>query len=646
VTIPTSLSLVTVPPPRSLPRRRRATTGRRFAAIAALLVPILAVASFLLVRARDDSAEQARAAVDAFAVAWSRGDDARAGAQTDARGAAKALKTNRAGLDGATVAVRPGALTLKDDRATGRLRISWRVPAFGTFAYTAPVTATKVEDRWVVHFGPQTIHPRLTPTTRLGTSATTPERAGILDRDGRALVRERDVVRVGLQRDKVTDVEASATALADALDVDPDALIKAVRGAGPKQFVEVQTLREADYAAKEAALDGIEGVLAVDGTAPLAPTRAFARALLGGVGAATAEQVEESEGRLAPGQPTGQWGLQKVFDERLAGAPERSILIRDAETGDPVRTLRSVPGREPRAVRTTLSRQAQDAAEHALAEERAEAAIVALQPSTGDILAVANRPIDSTFNRALAGAYAPGSTFKVISTAALLRDGLDTGQTVACPRTVVVDGKTFKNFEGGEAGAATFADDFAISCNTAFVELSSRLPASALPKVAKDYGVGRSYDLEVGTARSRVPAGTDAVSRAAAMIGQDRITATPLAMAGVAGAVADGRWRRPRLLADYRSQAGPELPGSEVATLRTLMRSVVTRGSGTALASVPGEIAGKSGTAEFGDAQPPETHAWFIAYRGDVALAVLVEKGRSGGSVAAPLAARFFSALG
>ena len=234
----------------------------------------------------------------------------------------------------------------------------------------------------------------------------------------------------------------------------------------------------------------------------------------------------------------------------------------------------------------------------------------------------------------------------MISTAALLRDGLDPGQSVACPRTLVVDGKTFKNFEGGEAGAATFADDFANSCNTAFVELSSRLPASALAKVAKDYGVGRTYDLAAGTARSRVPAGTDAVSRAAAMIGQDRITATPLAMAGVAAAVADGRWRRPRLLADDRSQAGPRLPASEVATLRELMRSVVTRGSGTALANIPGEIAGKSGTAEFGDAQPPETHAWFIAYRGDVALAVLVEKGRSGGSVAAPLAARFFDALG
>jgi cell division protein FtsI/penicillin-binding protein 2 len=73
---------------------------------------------------------------------------------------------------------------------------------------------------------------------------------------------------------------------------------------------------------------------------------------------------------------------------------------------------------------------------------------------------------------------------------------------------------------------------------------------------------------------------------------------------------------------------------------------VVTEGTGTALASVPGEPAGKSGTAEFGGGDPPPTHAWFIAFRGDVAVAVLVEKGRSGGSVAAPLAARFFERLG
>jgi cell division protein FtsI/penicillin-binding protein 2 len=129
------------------------------------------------------------------------------------------------------------------------------------------------------------------------------------------------------------------------------------------------------------------------------------------------------------------------------------------------------------------------------------------------------------------------------------------------------------------------------------------------------------------------------------MIGQDRIVASPLAMAGVAATVADGRWRAPRLVATDKRQSGPALDPGELATLRTLMRSVVTSGTGTALAVVPGEVAGKTGTAEYGGGNPPPTHAWFIAFRGDLAMAVLVEKGRSGGSVAAPIAARFFQAV-
>jgi cell division protein FtsI/penicillin-binding protein 2 len=117
-------------------------------------------------------------------------------------------------------------------------------------------------------------------------------------------------------------------------------------------------------------------------------------------------------------------------------------------------------------------------------------------------------------------------------------------------------------------------------------------------------------------------------------------------MAGVAATVANGDWRAPRLVDSDKPGTAPAPKPADVATLRTLMRSVVTSGTGTALASVPGDPAGKSGTAEFGGGDPPPTHAWFIAYRGDVAVAVLVEKGKSGGTVAAPLAERFFSALG
>ena len=105
-------------------------------------------------------------------------------------------------------------------------------------------------------------------------------------------------------------------------------------------------------------------------------------------------------------------------------------------------------------------------------------------------------------------------------------------------------------------------------------------------------------------------------------------------------------------LAESRGFAGALLgsvgpaTAEQLATLRDLTRSVVTDGTGTALASLPGDVHGKSGTAEYGGGDPPPTHAWFIAYRDDVAIAVLVENGRSGGSVAAPIAARFFEALG
>ena len=145
-------------------------------------------------------------------------------------------------------------------------------------------------------------------------------------------------------------------------------------------------------------------------------------------------------------------------------------------------------------------------------------------------------------------------------------------------------------------------------------------------------------------AEAQVPRGDDLVARAAAMIGQNETLASPLNMAGVAATVAAGRWHAPRLLAGDGKTEGPRLDGGELGTLRDLTRSVVTSGTGTALAGVPGDVHGKSGTAEFGGGDPPPTHAWFIAYRGDVAVAVLVEHGRSGGAVAAPIAARFFAA--
>jgi cell division protein FtsI/penicillin-binding protein 2 len=616
---------------------RSSSVAARVAALGALAVVVAAVA--FVVFGGPGEPPRPRTALDPYLAAWGRGDDRAAAALTDnPRAAAAALTTNRRGLDGARVRASVGEVREHDDAADADVRVTWNVPGIGPWSYDATIALARDDDKWRIAWSPADIHPRLRGASRLGTVRQAPDRAPILDRDGRPLVMARQVVRVGIDRAKVSDGDATATQLAELLKIDGDKLAAAARRAGPKQFVEAVTLRTADYQPLADRLQAIQGVQTVDGTAQLAPTRSFARALLGAVAPATAEQVQKANGAIAAGDEVGQWGLEARFQSRLAGTATRRIVIRGPD-GEPTATLLRRAGRKGQSLRTTIDRDVQQAAETALGPRRDKAAVVALQASTGDILAVANRPTDQTFNRAIDGRYPPGSTFKVISTAALLRDGLKTSDTVECPKTITIGGKQFKNFEGEAAGAVPFSTDFAQSCNTAFVSLAKRLSADALTRTARDFGLGR-------TRASQVPPGTDSVERAAAMIGQARIVASPLAMAGVAATVADGRWRVPRLISTNPHSSGPPIATEELTTLRTLMRSVVTSGTGTALAVVPGEVAGKTGTAEFGGGDPPPTHAWFIAYRSDLAVAVLVEKGSSGGAVAAPIAQRFFLELG
>ena len=613
------------------------------AAVAALVVAVAVVV--VLVLGGGSSGPSARDALTDFASAWSRGDDAAAATSArPAKTARRDLRVNRRGLDGATAQVRVVSVQEEEDAtARGTLEVAWQVPSIGRLVSRTRVRLRLTGDRWTIAWRPTVINAALTSADRrLGTVVELPRRGDVLDRDGRALITQRAVVRLGLQRDQVRDLAATAATTAKALGLRRRNVLRALRGAGPKQFVDLLDVRPAQAAKYQARLEGIAGAASVRDTAPLAPTRGFARAFLGTVGPVTAEQLKKLGPGVSAASLVGQSGLVAREQKTLGGAATRKIVVR--KDGAPVRTLLRVRGRAGRDVRTTLDRDVQTAAERALGSSSAPSALVAIQPSTGDVLAVADRPVEG-FDRALTGQYPPGSTFKVITTDALLAGGLSVDSTVECPRTIVVDGKTFKNFEGGAGGATSFARDFAQSCNTAFVSLAPRLQDGALQRAALAFGLGRTVKSSAPVARTRVPAARTKVERAAAMIGQERILATPLAMAGVAATVADGRWRAPRFLDDDPSSAGKPLPAKRVATLRRLMRAVVTSGTGTALASLPGEPIGKSGTAEFGGGDPPPTHAWFIAARGDLAVAVLVEEGRSGGKVAAPIAARFLVGL-
>jgi cell division protein FtsI/penicillin-binding protein 2 len=367
--------------------------------------------------------------------------------------------------------------------------------------------------------------------------------------------------------------------------------------------------------------------------------------LAGLTGPATAADLKRLGSPYKKGDIVGHGGIQQQMEERLAGTPTTSVQIVD-QSKRPVGTLHTIAGKRAAAVRTSLDPAVQSAAAQAIISQRKPAALVAMRPSTGEILAAANQP--GGFNRALQGHYPPGSTFKVVTAAALLADGLTPQDKVECAKTTSIGGHKIRNFEDEEFGSIDFHTAFAKSCNTAFVtQTTQRLSHEQLATAARQFGLNTSVNPGVSASRSNFPTPRDPLEFAMESFGQARVSVTPLTMAGVAAAVQAGGWRPPRLVvspAVSRQAKATSLDAGVAANLRSMMAAVVTSGT-AASAKLPAGTAGKTGTAEYGTGDKLPTHAWFIGFRNDLAFAVVVEGGGTGGEVAAPLAARFLGAL-
>jgi cell division protein FtsI/penicillin-binding protein 2 len=233
----------------------------------------------------------------------------------------------------------------------------------------------------------------------------------------------------------------------------------------------------------------------------------------------------------------------------------------------------------------------------------------------------------------------------------LVRSGMTPQSPISCPATIEADGRSFQNYPGypGTAlGDVTLQTAIAWSCNTAMISARDTVPQAALADAAASLGLGQSADVGFPAFLGSVPAEAEGTEHAASMIGQGRIEASPLSMAVVAASVAGGRTVRPVLVVTDEQVPGAQadvpapLAPAEAEALRTLMRAVVTEGSGSFLADVPGEPVGaKSGTAQFGDQDPPQNHAWMIATQGDLAVSVFVEVGDFGTTTAGPLLETF-----
>jgi peptidoglycan glycosyltransferase len=379
-------------------------------------------------------------------------------------------------------------------------------------------------------------------------------------------------------------------------------------------------------------------------------------------------------------------GIEQAENSTLAGTTDRLFFHRISD---------EITGRTPQggSVDLTINRDAQHAAYQGLASAPSfngvrAGAVVALNPQTGAILAMASYPSydpgqisghdtkadqaawgqltkhtpgDPLLNRAVNQSYPPGSTFKVITSATALTSGKYTPSQplIPAPSKLTFNNTThtLSNFAGETcpgSGQISLAEALKVSCNTAFGGLGLKLGTDAIDKQAAAFGFGKPLTIPIGVSASNYVKTSDPPLLADSAIGQYSDAVTPLQMAMVAAGIANhGVVMKPYLVGDTKgpdasvlSRAHPQpfsqaVSPSVAADLTSMMEGVVQPGgTGTAAAISGIPVAAKTGTAENVPGQP--THAWFIAFapatHPTIAVAVLVEHGGVGGVAAAPIA--------
>lgn len=378
-------------------------------------------------------------------------------------------------------------------------------------------------------------------------------------------------------------------------------------------------------------------------------------------------------------------GIERSEDEVLNGSDDRLFGRRLFDL---------VSGRDPRGgnVVTTIDPVVQQVAYDEMTSRGYTGSVVAIEPSTGAVLAMVSTPSydpnllashdgvltaeaweslnadpeKPLLNRAISATYPPGSTFKALVTAAALTNGASPDDQLTAASTITLPGTetTLENYNGSTCGGgdtASLREAFARSCNTAFVELGIDTGTEALRETASAFGIGddtTSFTLPV--ADSTIGSIPDDPALGQSSIGQRDVALTPLQNAVIAATIAnDGVRMDPYLVSALQapdlstlSEATPQSEGQAIgpevaATLTDLMIGSENNTSGEGkIAGV--QIASKTGTAEHGtDPRNTPPHAWYIAFAPaddpEIAVAVIVEDGgdralaATGGSVAAPV---------
>ncbi|HJT03584.1 MAG TPA: penicillin-binding transpeptidase domain-containing protein [Pseudonocardiaceae bacterium] len=604
-------------------RRQRLVT----AVLAVLTVTLTLIASLL--SGCGIFGSDPRDAAAAFLDAVARGDAAGAGRLTDNPAAATALiRQIRDDLKPQSVQFTMGDTRTGDQMAMASFSAAWNLGRNRVWRYAGgfDLVPASTAEGWAVRWRPAVLHPRLSVQQRLSLRDIPVDPPAVVDRAGVPLLTWQTVVTVALDRSKTPDLAAVAAPLAAALgQFDPmiteQSIIAGANAAPAGQPSAVAVLRERDYQSVRDRIHDLPGVSFPTQRQLLGPDRGFATQLVPGIRAVVEGQLDDAAG----------WRIVTVNP-----------------MGEEVETLAVQQPHPVPTVTTTVDRAVQTAAEQAVDTVSKAAVIVALQPSTGEILGVAqNGAADAQGPLALTGRYPPGSTFKIVTAvAALEAKQVTVDSPVACPSTTIVGERVVPNDHLFDLGTVPLHTAFAHSCNTTFAQLAARLGPGALTDAADQMGIGMDYGIAgITTVTGQVPPSESMVRRAENGFGQGRVLASPFGMALVASTVAaGGKVPTPVLIRDIPTHValGPVAPvPREVAdALRLMMRETVTRGTAQSLAG-EGQLYGKTGTAE---ANATDAHGWFVGFRGDLAFATLIVGADSSGP-ALDVSGRFLSAL-
>ena len=565
----------------------------------------------------------------------------------------------------------------------------------GQFQVENELNVSHDGQRWGVDWTPEAIFPLLGEEKLVHMFVHVPARASIYDRSDVPLATEGKVVELGVVPGQILDEAQLLDVLASVLGLPQDAIqAKYASAVRPDWFMPVGEISSEEAEANEALLSSVAGITWRENPIRIYPQGSVAAHIIGYMAYIDAEALARlaAEG-YEETDMLGVTGLEAWGESHLAGARGGTLAIISPD-GRIVWTLAERPAKESSSIYTTLRVDLQRAVEGVLGQRIG--AIAVLDPGNGDVLALASYPRydpgqltagapsevwtellnDERYpflNRAIAGLYPPGSTFKIVTMSAGLQElGLTENSSFYCAGRWdgVADGATRYCWVRSGHGTLNLFNGLAQSCDTVFWEVGKALNEHdpyALSRYATGFGLGKESGLNaLGEAAGLVPdpdwkaqhySGAeqqwlprDAVNMA---IGQGDVLATPLQLANLVAAVANGgTLYRPRLVRQIGSAeegAAQQMPAEIMGQLpisaanlqivRRAMEAVVTQGTAQrAFYGASVRMAGKSGTSEVPSG---ETHALFIGYAPaddpQIAVAVVLEHGGEGGADAAPL---------